>query len=199
MEDLYGPREFLAFYLSAGVVGNLLWGLLALWQAGDGPIPIALGASGAVMAVMVLCACHYPHRTLLLMFVLPVPYWLFVLILVGLDLLRFTGPSTGVAVAAHLAGAGFGFCYFKFEWRLLAAWARFRSLLSRSEKPRLRVYRDEQPVHVAMPNVEPIDEQLEAKADAVLEKVSREGMGSLTPEERDILRRASEEYKRRRN
>jgi hypothetical protein len=44
-----------------------------------------------------------------------------------------------------------------------------------------------------------MDEQLEAQADAVLEKLSREGMASLTPEERDILQRASERYKKKRS
>jgi hypothetical protein len=43
-----------------------------------------------------------------------------------------------------------------------------------------------------------VDEQLEAKLDHVLEKVSQYGRESLTPEEREILLRASEIYKRRR-
>ena len=40
------------------------------------------------------------------------------------------------------------------------------------------------------------DEQLEAKLDAVQEKVSKQGKESLTPEERQILVRASELYKK---
>jgi hypothetical protein len=43
------------------------------------------------------------------------------------------------------------------------------------------------------------DEQLEAKLDAVLEKVARSGKDSLTDGERQILLRASEVYKRRRS
>jgi hypothetical protein len=42
------------------------------------------------------------------------------------------------------------------------------------------------------------DEQLEAKLDAVLEKVARSGQASLSEPERQILLRASEIYKRRR-
>ena len=43
-----------------------------------------------------------------------------------------------------------------------------------------------------------MDEQLEAKLDAVLEKVARFGQDSLTESERQILQRASDMYKRRR-
>jgi hypothetical protein len=45
---------------------------------------------------------------------------------------------------------------------------------------------------------EAADENLEAKVDQVLEKVSKHGQESLTPEERDILFKASELYKKRR-
>ena len=44
-----------------------------------------------------------------------------------------------------------------------------------------------------------VDEQLEAKLDAVLEKVARFGRGSLTEGENQILMRASEIYKKRRS
>jgi hypothetical protein len=43
-----------------------------------------------------------------------------------------------------------------------------------------------------------LDEQLEAKMDAVLQKVQDNGIDSLTPTERQILLQASEAYKRRR-
>jgi hypothetical protein len=48
------------------------------------------------------------------------------------------------------------------------------------------------------PAAAPADEQLEAKLDAVLAKVSKHGPDSLTAEERAILQRASELYKKRR-
>ena len=54
------------------------------------------------------------------------------------------------------------------------------------------------PVQAAPRPAEAADEQLEAKLDAVLEKVSKHGQESLTPEEREILFKASELYKKRR-
>jgi hypothetical protein len=53
-------------------------------------------------------------------------------------------------------------------------------------------------VQAAPRPAEAADEQLEAKLDAVLEKVSKYGQESLTPEEREILFKASELYKKRR-
>jgi len=200
MEDLYGHKEFLSFYLAAGAVANFLWGVTALWQTEFGSrYPMALGASGAVVAVTILCALHYPSRTILLMFVLPVPLWLFAVIIVAGDLFYFLrGINIGVAVTAHLGGALFAFLYYKLGWRFMNAWATFMNLMRRSRRPRLRVYREEPPVAVGSRATPQADEQLEAKADAVLEKVAREGMASLTPEERDILQRASERAKKRR-
>jgi hypothetical protein len=43
-----------------------------------------------------------------------------------------------------------------------------------------------------------VDEQLEARVDAVLQKVSDHGMESLTESERNLLLRASEAFKRKR-
>ena len=55
---------------------------------------------------------------------------------------------------------------------------------------------DREPAPVAAGR--PVDEYLEAKLDQVLEKVSQHGQQSLTAEEREILFRASEIYRRRR-
>jgi hypothetical protein len=162
---------------------------------------MGLGASGAVTAVMMLATMHWPFRTILVMFVLPVPLWLWMVLHVGGDLFYFVrGINIGVGVAAHLGGAAFGFLYYKLEWRLLASWSSFVNLMKYRSRPRLRVYREE-PVASVTSDARGgrVDEQLEAKADAVLEKVQREGLGSLTEEERQIRQRASEEYKRRRN
>jgi hypothetical protein len=129
------------------------------------------------------------------------------IIWVALDALRLlNGADGGVAVAVHLGGAAFGFAYFKFQWRLLNLWSGFGSWQRRRDRPNLRVYRPEHeeeapmptPVTVAAPTSD-LDEHLEAKLDAVLEKVTKFGKDSLTDGERQILMRASEVYKRRRS
>jgi membrane associated rhomboid family serine protease len=200
VEEIYGSREFLAFYLLSAFLGGVAFFLAAV--AGfPGAGNYCLGASGAVTAVMVLCALHFPTRIILLFFVLPIPIWLFVVFQVALDSFGFlTGNPGRTAVTVHLGGALFAFVYYKRHWRVLRWWTQLRSFFQQRTRPRLRIYREESrpQAPVTAPRDEDADEQLEAKLDAVLEKVARHGQNSLTESERRILLRASEVYKRRR-
>jgi membrane associated rhomboid family serine protease len=207
VEDLYGPREFTAIYLVSAVAGGLLFVLTPMLQLGGGQA--CLGASGAVTAITVLCAIHFPNRIINLFFFLPVPIWLFVVFAVGYDAYTLlSGANTGTAVAAHLGGAGFAFAYYKFHWNLTQLLPRFKAWRKRRAQPRLRVYREFEedrstPVGVTAapppPQARPEDEQLEAKMDAVLEKISRVGKENLTDSDREVLRLAAEAIKRRRS
>lgn len=202
VEDLYGPREFLAFYLMAGLMGGVAFTLTHL---GGG---FCVGASAAVNGVLVLCALHYPTRIILLFFILPVPIWLFVIFMVAKDAFNFLGGSGGnVAVEGHLAGAAFGLLYFKFQWRLTNLWPQFKSWKRARSRPRLRVYREEEPVATPAPaprapasvgSGREEEEQLVAQMDAVLEKLQRVGKDGLTESENQVLERASELLRRRR-
>lgn len=199
MEDLYGSREFLAFYLVSAFLGGTAF---AGWETFTHQNNPCIGASGAVTAVMVLCALHYPRRQIWIWGLLPVSIWLFVVFEVGMDFLTFMGGvRTTTAVTVHLAGAAFGFLYYQGHWRLLKLWPNLRLWQQQRARPNLRVYREEPeeapaPRAAAAPHAP--DDQLEAKVDAVLEKVARAGQGSLTEAERQILVRASEVYRRRR-
>src|SRR5262249_46310047 len=108
-----------------------------------------------------------------------------------------------VGLSAPLGGAAFAALYFQMHWRLLSFWPKFRSWKNQRSRPRLRVFRGDEetrePVPVAtVSSGRDVDEQLEAKLDAVLEKVARTGQSSLTDAEKQILLRASEIYKKRR-
>jgi membrane associated rhomboid family serine protease len=206
LELMYGPREFLTFYLVSALAGGVAYQAWALARHENIP---CLGASGAVTALLVLCACHFPTRLIYVMMLVPVPLWLFAIFNVALDGYRLiSGQSYGVAVSVHVAGAAFAFAYYKLHWRLyewLTSWSF--TLPRRRSRPRLRLFRPEDadlpqepvPVHAASAGeAGPVDEHLEAKLDAVLEKLARSGKESLTDGERQILMRASEIYKRRR-
>jgi membrane associated rhomboid family serine protease len=198
VEDLYGPWEFLTFYLVAAVLGGIAFQLTWLTMGGSG---LCLGASGAVTAVLVLFAFHYPRNVIYIFGLVPIPIWIFVLFSVGQDLFHFLNGNTGrTAVTVHLAGAAFGYLYYKSNvrlWNLVPDLSNFGKLRSR---PRLRVYREEpsRPAVAGAPSGNANNEHLEAQLDAVLEKVARYGRSSLTESENNILQRASEIYKRRR-
>jgi membrane associated rhomboid family serine protease len=144
LEDLYGPREFLAFYLSAVVLAGLSY---VGWEISQDIHASVLGASGAVTAAMVLFACHYPSRQIYIWFLFPLPIWVFVGFQVLSDTYMFVrGVPTTLAFAAHLGGAGFGFAYYKLQWRItnLFGWLPALRLPSLRSQPRLRVYREEE-------------------------------------------------------
>jgi membrane associated rhomboid family serine protease len=238
VEDMYGPREFLTFYLSASFASGLLFFLSSLaWMKDSAP---CLGASGGVLAVLTLCAIHYPRRTILLFFILPVPLWLFLAIFLAGDAYVFLKKADGpTAVAAHLGGALFAGAYYRLNIRLYdwvpQVWnrdymsGRLQHWRRKLFGPRLRLYVDEKepetpprsqaprgssrrptspsteatyraeegaPQSVAAPVA---DEHLEARMDAILEKISRVGKENLTESEREFLLRASEIFRRRRS
>jgi membrane associated rhomboid family serine protease len=200
VEELYGKWEFLTFYLVSAFVGGVAF---LAWGAASPDPTRCLGASGAVTAVMVLYALHFPRRLIYIWFVLPVPIWLFVVFQVAQDSFIFvTNTKSTTAVTVHLGGALFAFVYYKTHLRLLRLLPDLRAWQRQRRQPQLRVYREEEapaPVSVGVPQSAPeVDEHLEAKVDALLEKMARYGKESLTDSERALLLRASELYRRRR-
>lgn len=215
LESIYGSREFLGFYLAAALLislGKVVLGLTGLMH----PEVRSLGASGPVSAAFILFACHYPYRQILLFFILPVPAWLVAIGFVAIDFFGFVGIGrAGIGYAAHLLGAAFGFIYYRYGLRVTTWLPAFGRRAPARRGPMPRIFTDppddeseELPVAASTPPLpratsaptssRGVDEQLEAKLDLVLEKVSRYGRDSLTPEEKDLLLRASEIYKRRR-
>jgi membrane associated rhomboid family serine protease len=216
LEEHYGSREFLAFYVVSGLFAHTVYLLAYVFDLS--PLVRAVGASGAVTAAFVLYACHYPRQQVYLYFLIPMPIWLVVIVFVGIDIAGAVSGAVGretspIGYFAHLGGALFGVLYFWAGVRIGQLFARSPRGASRRVQPKLRVVpaapeEDDTPTPVgaaveSQPRPkeaakEPVDEQLEARLDQVLEKVSKHGQESLTPEEREILFKASELYKKRR-
>ncbi|WP_437223037.1 rhomboid family intramembrane serine protease [Planctomicrobium sp. SH661] len=201
VEDKYGSEEFLAFYLVAGVlsgIGFLAWGLLT--QTGG----VAIGASGAAVAVMIVYAFNWPSERWYIWGILPVPVIMLAAISAIFDVMPMlqqlrgnAGPGDRVAHAAHVGGMLFGLLYVKFGWRITSLFSNLNSsTLHKSVKrrPKLRVH---------VPNSEEIDEDesipeaIESRLDRLLEKISVSGEASLTDEERRFLTDASRRYRNR--
>lgn len=207
LEEVYGRTEFLVTYLLAGVFAQAFYYLG--WVADIAPGNPSIGASGAISAVLVMYACNFPRQQVLLYFVIPMPVWLLATIYIGLDLIGvFGGNRGGIAYFVHLGGVVFGAIYFLSGVRFTGLFGSRRGSAARVV-PRLRVVpadaveEDAPPPARAATAAAPREgggpeDSLEKRLDQVLAKVSRDGQGSLTPEEREILFRASELYKKRR-
>lgn len=186
IEYHYGRKEFLRLYIMMLVVGSLAWaiGEAAMGYSGG----MVIGASGAVAGVVVLYALNFPRRTLLLFFVLPVPAWLVGVLIVVSDLFGASGQlgDTHIAYTVHLAGAAFAFLYYQFGWNLTGLTTGRFSLSRLKPRPKLRVH-----------DPETKRRDLNEEVDRILEKIHREGEGSLTKKERRTLEAASREYQKR--
>ncbi len=69
LEQMYGSREFLWFYLVSAFISGLAFVGLNLATGHEGA---AVGASGSVLAIMCLFAWHFPTHIIRIFFVLPV-------------------------------------------------------------------------------------------------------------------------------
>ncbi len=211
MEQLYGSRDFLAFYLSAAVVSTLTWVLVAGAANSHSPVPM-MGASGAVMGTMMLYTLFFPRREMLFFFI-PMPIWLLTAIYLGYPLFPvIAGGSTNIAIESHLGGAGFAYLFKTFDLRL----SRFAS--GRSLRPGLRISspapREKTRSRAPNPSRTPAsvgtaaksgqasvipEEQLDARLDEVLAKIAREGRSGLTEDEQRVLQEASRRARIRRS
>ena len=117
VERLLGTRQFVRFYFMCGVLGVLV--NLITFALG-GPAISVIGASGAIMGVVVAFAIVDPDRQLFL-FPLPFPITAraMVIIFIVLDLLSVAGGAGGTSVATHLGGMAVSFLYMKYRPTLL--------------------------------------------------------------------------------
>ncbi len=211
VEDRLGTREFVLFHLASLIAGGVVFAALELIPGvgpGTGRVSTCVGASGAVMGVLMLCALWDPHRQVsLIFFTLPLwaiagfyaaweTYHVLLQIGAGADATKsLTGART--AHGAHLGGLLIGWLYYRFDWsfgstldRLTSRLPRFRFSSGAGRNANVRLHRPE-----------PQDggeDDLERAADAALAKIYASGEASLTRKERKTLKLYSERAKAKR-
>lgn len=202
LEMVFGYSEFLAFYFSALVVASLAYIALEIYTQSNVP---AIGASGAVWGVAALYALMYPYERIYIYFLFPVEIRWLVLIYFLFDLLpilRTLGGEqvfSGVAHAAHVGGAIFGFAYWKQSWRLMPlidrVQRRFSNLFIRSTENERDARVFKMPSRDEMESASNVDQE---ELDQLLEKISRSGHSSLSDEELQRLEETSKRIRERR-
>jgi len=184
LEARWGEREFLRFYFVCGLGGAVL---SLLFQ----PVMI-VGASAAVYGVMLAFAMNWPDVPIYVWGIFPVQAKYLVGFLAVLALLGAQGGAQGSNVAhfAHLGGLLAAFLYLKADWRPKQGIERLQRAATRRRRMAI-VPRDgngeEHPGVRAKRSTPREDAALYDRVDAVLDKISAEGMASLTREELKLL------------
>ena len=195
LESMYGAREFLLFYLTAAMVAGIAFVAFGLFTADLTP---AVGASGSVMAIMMVYALFFPRQRIFLMGIIPIEVrWLvlFYVIYDSMPILQSLGGSNvqdGIAHSAHLGGLLFGYLYKRSNIRI-------EHLLGNIHLPRFdKMFGSRSRIRIHKPTIESKSYgNLDEEVDEILAKIHKHGEDSLTDRERDTLKEASHRYKDR--
>jgi len=192
VEQYLGKKRYAAFYLMCGLCGGLLYLILNLIGLMGLPLPGALavgsrtpliGASAGVFGVIVACAFIAPNSVVQLLFP-PIPLKMRTfaygyVALAAANLILFKGSNAG-GDAAHIGGAIAGYFFIRRPHLL----REFFDVFGDSSKPKVR--KGPKPGKRAVKTAD-------AEIDAVLDKVRREGIHSLSDTEKRTLQRATDE------
>ena len=103
IEQVVGPRRYLAYYIASVVAAAIAQLLVTQWLGGLYP---TVGASGGVFGLLLAYAVYFPHNRVMLLFPpIPIPARVFVAVYAAIELvLGIRGSQGGVAHFAHLGG-----------------------------------------------------------------------------------------------
>lgn len=216
--QIFGGAHFFRIYLLGGLLGAALELATRAWF--DGAPVYLVGASASVFALFLALAATLPNEvfTALIYFIIPVRVrmWKLAAFAVGLNVVMGVGgliwsgfPGAGIACFAHLGGALMGWYYVRMlgfgghplTYRQL--WAppggqqdrhgRAQLELARARRRNLAVDLeiDHDAARKRNPSGEPAVDVMREEVDPILDKISEQGLHSLTEDERRTLERAS--------
>ena len=178
-----------------------------------------VGASGAVSAVTILFALNFPRVIILIWGLIPMPAFVLGILIIVMDVAGAQNQNTNIAHSVHLAGAAFALIYYIFKIRFCSVFGHGTPKVRHYEQifsnKRGDAYSDhrfdyeddyEDDSYGYAPasktaeemRLEEENRKLEEEVDRLLRKISQFGMQSLTPQELEQLRSASQRFKDRR-
>lgn len=185
LENFWGSKRFLFYYLVCGIGA----GLLNMLVPGA---HVSVGASGAVYALLLAFGMMWPNNYIYLYFLVPIRTKWFIIGMIVIELFEGIFRSTdGIAHFAHLGGMLIGFLiilYWKRHGGMTGDFSIknwFNSLKNRKKYTRYEEVYDKVPRSDEEYNYQKA--QKERDIDAILDKVAKSGYDSLTKEEKEFL------------
>lgn len=203
LQDLTGNNQLIPLYLYGGFAGAVIF-LLAnnfvpvLEKNIEATQPL-IGAGASVMAIAVATTTLAPDYRIFPLINGGIPLWVLTLIFVAIDFATLATGNAGIG-AGHLAGGAIGYFYIR-QLRRGSDWGAWMVKLmnwlddlfspekkhaKKSSREKLH-YRAEKKPFEKTPNV------TQQKLDAILDKINQQGYQFLTDEEKEFLKKASQE------
>ncbi|NUM41584.1 MAG: rhomboid family intramembrane serine protease [Leptospiraceae bacterium] len=179
LEVLWGSMRFLQFYLFSCLTGGVLTYLVDNFTSYDqGTV---LGASAGIYGLLIAYAIIWPNREVLFMMFFPIKIKYMVAILM---LMLAFSQGKNIAHIAHLGGVLGGLIFLYFIKKINTTSNFQFSLKDYFHKRKMKRLQEE------------INKRVNAKerVDELLEKISKQGMKSLSRKEKQFLNEASNKY-----
>jgi membrane associated rhomboid family serine protease len=193
VEEILGEKKFLTLYLLSGVAGGLFQVLTTMVLPRHYDFPVVGASAGVCGMIAIFCSINPMQELTTWIYFLPVNirarYLL--MFLTGFSIFGTLVPFGGVAHAAHLGGILVGLGYVRYGRRYsedLPSWLPWRRRRRERPIPGSRAKRT--PWRSREAGAERRADFVTAEVDAILDKISAQGLNSLTEKERQILEAA---------
>jgi rhomboid family protein len=207
IENMWGSKKFLYYYLLCGVVAGLFQLFLTPLLTGIGAPTI--GASGAIYGVLIAFGVIFPNRYIFLYFFIPIKAKYLITLMILFEFFAIS-PGSNIAHLAHLGGALAGFIFILFDKNTNVAIKNvFGGSSFNFKKPSNPFggisdafkHKDENVQEAKFYEIK--DERSDDKKedisqeqiDKILDKISQSGYQKLTDKEKKILFEASKKMK----
>jgi len=202
IENMWGSRKFLYFYLLCGISAGLLHLFISPLI---GEPAFTLGASGAIFGVLIAFALFFPNRYIFLYFFIPVKAKYLIGFMVIFEFFMVNSGGGNVAHLAHLGGALAGLIFILLDSKSdIELKHMFKKDYYYQQKPPINPFGG---IHNPFRKKDEVSEAkyydvnednlniTQADIDEILDKISRSGYQNLTDKEKKILFEASKKMK----
>lgn len=194
----FTQKQLLGLYILGAIFSGLMYMIgYAFLPALAGVDSAMIGASGAIMAVLLATVTYQPYMEVRLFLFGNVKLWQIALVLVVLDFIQLPMDNTGGHIA-HIAGAVFGYLFIKLLQngtdlsRIVTIIIDFFANLFQPKKanPFKKVHVNVKKPTVIRESKIISKDKSQQQIDDILDKISQSGYDSLSAEEKNFLFKA---------
>ncbi len=183
----FNPKQFIGLYLLSALFSGIAFvvGYYFLHLSSA-----MVGASGAIMAILVATTTYRPLMSIRLLFFGNVKLWHITAVILVLDFMQFRIENTGGHIA-HLAGAFFGFIFIKLLQNGIDLSRILNNPFQKSKRTPFKKVHKNYPKSASKPSSRiVVKDKTQQQIDEILDKISQSGYDCLTQEEKEFLFKA---------